>query len=263
VIPPGPPEPPFFAQFGEDRILDEIFGHRSFGTCVEVGANDGVTDSMTYHFELLGWKCILVEPIPELFLRIVENRKCISHNCAASSSEGEVTLSLAEGVPSMSTLEPTRGRLESIAKAGGKQRDLKVRSRTLDSILAESGVSDIDFISIDVEGHEMEVLEGFFIEKYCPGIVLIEDNSNASDPTIPDFMKSKGYLIFKRTGVNDWYALKSNQELLPAGKTESLLKARNRVALEYRLAQRFAPVLPYVPNKLKPIIRKILGISSN
>jgi len=109
----------------------------------------------------------------------------------------------------------------------------------------------------------MEVLEGFFIEKYCPGIVLIEDNSNASDPTIPDFMKSKGYLIFKRTGVNDWYALKSNQELLPAGKTESLLKARNRVALEYRLAQRFAPVLPYVPNKLKPIIRKILGISSN
>jgi FkbM family methyltransferase len=263
VILPGPHEPPFFAQFGEDRILDEIFAHRGFGTCVEVGANDGVTDSMTYHFELLGWTCILVEPIPELFLRIVENRKCISHKCAASSSEGEVTLSLAEGVPSMSTLELTRGRRASISKAGGTSRDIKVCSRTMDSILADSCISNIDFISIDVEGHEMEVLKGFSIENYCPKIVLIEDNSNASDPTIPEFMKGKGYLIFKRTGVNDWYAMESDRELLPAGKKESLMNARNRVALEYRLGQRFSSVFPYVPNKLKPIIRKILGIGSN
>jgi FkbM family methyltransferase len=263
VIRPGPPEPPFFAQFGEDRILDEIFGHCGFGTCVEVGANDGVTDSMTYHFELLGWTCVLLEPIPELFLKIVGNRKCISHNCAASSSEGEMTLSLAEGVPSMSTLELTRDRRASISQAGGKLKDIKVRTRTLDSILAESCISNIDFISIDVEGHEMEVLKGFSIEKYCPRIVLIEDNSNTSDPTIPDFMKSKGYLIFKRTGVNDWYAMEGDHELIPAGKTEFLMKDRNRVALEYRLGQRFAPLLPYIPSSVKNIIRKILGTGSN
>ena len=109
----------------------------------------------------------------------------------------------------------------------------------------------------------MEVLKGFSIENYCPRIVLVEDNSNASDPTIPEFMKGKGYLIFKRTGVNDWYAMESDHELLPAGKKESLMNARNRVALEYRLGQRFSSVFPYVPNKLKPIIRKILGIGSN
>jgi FkbM family methyltransferase len=193
----------------------------------------------------------------------VEKRKCISHNYAASSSEGEVTLSLAEGVPSMSTLELTTDRRAWISQAGGKPKDIKVRIRTLDSILAESCISNIDFLTIDVEGHELEVLKGFSIEKYCPRIVLIEDNSNASDPAIPEFMKGKGYLIFNRNGVNDWYAMEGDHELIPAGKKEFLLKDRKRIAFEYRLGQRFAPLLPYIPGKLKPILRKILGLRSN
>ena len=254
--------PPYFAQFGEDRILAEIFSHRSFGTCVEVGANDGITHSMTYHFELMGWTCLLVEPIPELFRKITETRKCIAENCAASSSEGEVTFSFAHVVPSMSTLELTKERRESILRAGGNPKEIKIRKRTLDNILAESGISEIDFISIDVEGHEMEVLKGFSINQYQPRIVLIEDNSHATDPSIPDFMRSKSYAIFKRTGVNDWYALESDQELIPPGQTAYLMKTRNQVARESRFAQHFAFLLPYIPNRLKPVLRKILGLKA-
>ena len=62
----------YFAQFGEDRILGEIFQHQREGNCVEVGANDGITDSMTYHFELMGWNCLLVEPVPGLARMISE-----------------------------------------------------------------------------------------------------------------------------------------------------------------------------------------------
>lgn len=254
------PPPPYFAQFGEDRILDEIFGYRNFGTCVEVGANDGIADSMTYHFELLGWRCLLVEPIPELFRKIKENRNCIAHNCAVSSKEEEVTFSMADGVSSMSTLKLSQDHKKNISKAGGKIKYIKVKTKTLDNVLDESCISNIDFISIDVEGYELEVLKGFSIENYHPRIVLIEDNSNATDPTIPAFMESKGYLIFNRTGVNDWYALERDQELLPPGKTASLLKSRNRVALEYRLGHRFAFLLPYIPDHLKPFIRKILSL---
>lgn len=253
---------PYFAQFGEDRILDEIFGHRSHGTCVEVGANDGITHSMTYLFERMGWTCLLVEPVPELFRKISENRTCIATNCAASSSEGEVTMSLAHEVPSMSTLELTKERRVSILHSGGTPEEIKVRKRTLDSILEESGISEIDFISIDVEGHEMEVLKGFSIDRYRPRIVLIEDNSHATNPSVSEFMRSKTYAIFKRTGVNDWYALESDEELIPPGQSDSLLKMRNQVAREYRLAQRFAFLLPYVPNRLKAVLRKILGLQA-
>ncbi|MCW3018515.1 MAG: Methyltransferase FkbM, partial [Solirubrobacterales bacterium] len=59
-------EPQSHAQFGEDRILAEIFGARADGCCVEVGANDGRTGSASYLFEKRGWQCLLVEPIPAL-----------------------------------------------------------------------------------------------------------------------------------------------------------------------------------------------------
>ena len=97
------------AQFGEDRILADIFGGREHGYCVEVGAYDGITGSATYLFERKGWDCLLVEPIPELSDKIRRNRRCIVVNCAASRSEGEATLHVADRAEQMSTLDLTPG----------------------------------------------------------------------------------------------------------------------------------------------------------
>ncbi len=251
---------PYFAQFGEDRILDGIFGHRPSGTCVEVGANDGITDSMTWHFERMGWTCLLVEPIPELHRKIGENRKCLAVMCAASSSEGEATFFVADTATGMSSLETGPEHLKAVSRAGASLRQIVVPKRTLDSLLAAAGLTAIDFVSIDVEGHELDVLKGFSIEKYRPRIVLVEDNSGAADTTVPDYMDAKGYAIFRRTGVNDWYAGKDDRELIPEGQAEALRKERLRVAAEYALGQRFRWLQPYLPEWLKAGIRRLLGL---
>jgi FkbM family methyltransferase len=253
----------YFAQFGEDRILDEIFGHRNYGNCVEVGANDGITDSMTYHFELSGWKCLLIEPIPDLAKKISEKRNCIVKNYAASSEEGETSFFVAEKVLGMSGLELTRKQLQAITQAGGIPTKITVRKKTLDGILEESNFSNIDFISIDVEGHELEVLKGFSLEKFKPRIVLIEDNSNQTDVTVQNYMKCKGYTIFKRTGVNDWYAMESDRELIVPEHINIFHEERNKAYLENLIALHLSSVLSNVPNCVKSVPKKCIHFISN
>ena len=100
-------EPQSYAQFGEDRILEEIFGDRAEGYCVEIGAHDGLTGSASYLFEKRGWQCLLVEPIPALVEEIRRHRACTVVNCAVSDREGAATLGVADGVEEMSTLDLT------------------------------------------------------------------------------------------------------------------------------------------------------------
>jgi FkbM family methyltransferase len=253
----------YFAQFGEDRILDAIFHLRSKGNCVEIGANDGITDSMTYHFELMGWNCLLVEPIPDLARKISEKRNCIVKNFAASSTEGEASFTIAEDALGMSGFELTRGQRQAITRAGGTSKEIKVRRKTLDGILEESNFSNIDFISIDVEGHELEVLKGFSLEKFAPRIVLLEDNSNQTDPTVENYMKKKGYVIFKRTGVNDWYALENDRELVVPEQIKALQEERAKAYLENMMALHLSSLLSHVPDWAKSVPKKCIRLISN
>lgn len=209
---------PFYSQFGEDRILAGIFGNRRQGVCVEVGANDGVTDSTTYHFERLGWQCVLVEPNPQLCMLIRRNRSAVLHECAASNCAGSTTLLVAEGAErahGVSAISGTPRAREKIEAYGFTARPVSVRTETLDRILEQSGLRGrIDFISIDVEGHELEVLKGMSLSRWSPRIILVEDNSGFQDPGVSDWLGQHGYERFRRTGVNDWFASRSDRRLV-------------------------------------------------
>jgi FkbM family methyltransferase len=216
------------AQFAEDRILAEIFGDRAGGYCVEVGANDGRTGSASYLFEKRGWQCLLVEPIPALADEIRAHRSCQVVNCAASSQGGEATFFVAESVEAMSTLDLTPHRAEWIRHSGGAVKEITVRTATLDSLLAEAGFPEIQFITIDVEGHELAVLDGLTLEKYKPRIVIIEDNSVDGDPHVARHMSERGYVHFRRTGVNEWYAHESDVELVRPDDVRRFERAKTR-----------------------------------
>ena len=69
-------------------------------------------------------------------------------------------------------------------------------------------------ISVDVEGHELEVLRGFSIARWCPAVILVEDNSNYQNADVRDYLRRFGYVRFMRTVVNDWYAHKSDRRLV-------------------------------------------------
>ena len=195
----------FYSQYGEDAILARIFPGLT-GTCVEVGANDGVTFSNSYYFEQLGWKCILVEPTPHLCAKIRDVRKSKLYACAASDAEGEAILYVVKGADVYSSLEVDSTKADRLENDSVKIVDIRVKTRRLDDILSESKVDNIDFISIDVEGHEISVLKGFSIKLWLPKIAIIEDDTDLTDTPVCRYMQEHGYVRFYRTGGNDWYA---------------------------------------------------------
>lgn len=207
----------YYSQFGEDRYLSRIFGPKRDGFCVEVGANNGVDGSTTLYFENEGWTCVLIEPNPELCGTLRARREARIFECAASSSDGAATLHIAVGHDLAHSLSAIgdEGEARRLSRRHGlESRPIEVKTRRLDDMLEEANLrSPIDFISIDVEGHEIEALRGFSPERWRPTVIIVEDNSVLWSGTVSAHLRTHGYVRFHRTGVNDWYAHVSNRRL--------------------------------------------------
>jgi FkbM family methyltransferase len=205
----------YFSQFGEDRILDRIFGGRSTGYCVEVGANDGLTGSTTLYFESKGWQCLLIEPNPDLCQRLRHERSSMVVECAASDTSAEVSLYVAEGAPGAHAVSTIEGSvddaLRQIGSHGFTGREVRVKTQTLDDILGAADVpAAIDFVTIDVEGHELAVLKGLSLARWHPSVLIVEDNTWGADLRVRHYLLEHGYVPIRRTGVNDWYSPQSS-----------------------------------------------------
>lgn len=207
----------FFSQFGEDRVLARIFAGRQNGVCVEVGANNGVYGSTTLYFERLGWECVLVEPNPDLCRNLRAERAGRVFECAASSASGVATLQVAIGsvlAHAVSALGGDESAALILKQHGLATRPVEVATRRLDEVLEEARLSGpIDFVSIDVEGHELELLKGFAVERWRPRILIVEDNGGSWFNDVSRELSRRGYLRFRRTGVNDWYAQRGDLRL--------------------------------------------------
>ncbi len=180
----------------ESSIVWDFFNKARQGVFVEVGANHPTLENQTWFLEQQGWSGVLVEPNPELYKLLQEKRprSCVVQ-AAAGAQNGEVDLLL--GVNHLhSTLAPV---LDD-PLSGNKVR---VRLRTMNSILTETGLAKIDFLSIDVEGVELQVLQGLDLPKYSPQLILIEEHRR--DYTKHFYLRRHGYRLVKRTGRNNWY----------------------------------------------------------
>ncbi|MDP2805260.1 MAG: FkbM family methyltransferase [Gallionellaceae bacterium] len=222
----------YFAQYGEDKILDQIFGKKE-GVCVEVGGFDGVTGSNSYYFEKLGWRCLVVEPMPDFCQKIRAARSCEIAEIAASDKKGESEFYVAVGVEVLSTMQKDANHFARIKSSSQEEmRKITVKTARLDDIFLEHGITTIDFMTIDVGGHEMSALAGMSFGAISPRIVIIEDNSGGLDTEVKDFMKSVGYTRFKRTGNNDWYT-KKNEAFFDA-KQVALLELKRYLSVKWR-----------------------------
>ena len=204
----------YHSQHNEDYLLSLIFAKKTTGTAVEVGGFDGITISNTYFFEKLGWRTIIVEPMPASAAKIRQNRQAELFECAAGSATGSATFTIAKGAEDLSTFNPTGYQLKNMEFHGAKFEEIPVSIRTLDDIFTEAKIENLDFITIDVEGHEKEVLAGFNLTQWRPHLVLVEDATMGCGSEIKQMMQKHGYERFMTTGCNDWYAHQSNQQFV-------------------------------------------------
>ena len=153
----------------ERELISEFLGP-SPGIFVEVGANDPISLSQTYHLERLGWAGILIEPLRECAERLRSVRRAQVFEVAAGGPEHEGKKLPLLVAGALSTLNA------SIVENVPPSEIRPVLVRTLDAILQEAGINRIDFLSTDVEGAELAVLRGFSIERYRPRLILIEDD---------------------------------------------------------------------------------------
>lgn len=191
----------------EKALVRQYFGHASRGFFVEVGANEPTSDfSQTWHLEQMGWHGILIEPNRALFDQIVKSRPSSkAYNVACSSPEKVGSAELKIPYMADGKLDSGKAALDvEIDHAGfSRYQTERVRVVTLDSILDANSVERIDFLSIDVEGTELDVLRGLNLERYRPRLILLEDKLVYLNKH--RWLKRRGYRLVKRTLFNNWY----------------------------------------------------------
>lgn len=214
------------AQFGEDRVLWRIFRRRVSGYFIEVGAYDGVTLSNTYFLEQMGWTGLLVEPIASLCERAAQTRprsRVIHGACGRKGSCGTTTFTVAQNVPVLSYVKADQEHIDRCIREGAELVEIEVPFHTLDDILLEERRNrtpmggawqakygwKIDVVSIDTEGCELEVLDGFNLERFRPRVLVIE-NDRPSGQAIEPHLLSRGYRKFHRQKINDFYVRKDD-----------------------------------------------------
>jgi len=190
--------PQSFSQFGEDSLILKFFAGKIDGFFVEVGANDPENLSQTFLLEQNGWRGILVEPLSSKSERLRScrpNSQVFQVACGSPNQRGKALLHINDTGSKLTDL-PSNG-----ISLGGHE---EVRVMTLDEILKQAGNPKIDFLSIDVEGFELQVLQGFSLEQHQPSLMLVEDNI-ANRLTVHHHIQRRGYCLVKRTGCNNWY----------------------------------------------------------
>jgi len=182
----------------EMRLVRAFFGSDK-GYFVEVGANDPRERSQTWLLEQSGWTGVLVEPQPDLAAELRANRKAKVFSVACSSPENagrDLPFHVAGPLSSLDR--------NGMAPGAVTERIINVPIRTLDSILVEAGSpAGFDFLSIDVEGHEIEVLRGFDMVHWRPRLILLEDH--VADLSKHRYLIGAGYRIIRRYENNGWY----------------------------------------------------------
>ncbi len=186
------------AEAWESRLVWDYFKRQRDGVFVECGANHPVNFNQTWFLEQQGWNGLLIELNPELCALLRAHRpnsRTIETAVGNPAQVGEVEVRLAQA-SGHTSLRPDSDLWLSNQK-------VCVPLRTLDSILAESGLARIDFLSIDVEGLELDVLLGFNLQKWKPRLIFIEDK-------FENYSKHKhlvahGYKLVRRTSYNNWY----------------------------------------------------------
>jgi len=159
-------------------LYEHVFGERRDGTFVEVGAYDGHTFSNTSCLADLGWGGLYIEPIPWAFeqcrQRHRSNPRVTALNCAIGAHDGTVELWVAGQFSTASTAVLEHDIARGWLAPGAAERH-EVPQLRLDTALRQTAIQPgFDLLVVDVEGMEESVFDGFDVDYWRPGCMIVE-----------------------------------------------------------------------------------------
>ncbi len=186
-------------------VLDQL-NFKKNGFFVEFGAGDGKNFSNTYILEKqFNWSGILAEPCKSFHKKIISNRSCfIDFRAVFNKSNLNVKF-----------VETKNKHFSKISnKIQSNNQNYSVITISLNDLLKEYNCpKEFDYLSIDTEGNEYEIIKNFDFQYYKPKIISIEHNFEIhKKKSIFDLLSQNGYInIFSQISDQDsWYILKQN-----------------------------------------------------
>jgi FkbM family methyltransferase len=199
----------FHSQDNQDKYLEtNIFNGYKNGFYVDVGAHDGITINNTLYFEKNNnWSGINIEPIKKVFDKLVINRpNNINLNCAVCNNDGETDFLCNTGYTEMiSGIKDNFDirHFERLQRENIQHHSIteliKVETKKLETILHEYDISHINYLSIDVEGAEFEVIKSINFDKVFIDVIGFENNYNDVSVPIVEYLQNKGFIIIHKS----------------------------------------------------------------
>ena len=202
----------YYSQYKQDQFLNEnFFKNKKNGIFVDIGAYDGIEGSNSYFFEKhLEWKGLCVEPIPSVFNKLIKNRNCFCEQVAAWKENEIKKFKIIEGYSEMlsglidSYEDEHKKRIDlEIEAFNQKSIEIEIQCIDINLLLLKYDLYNIDFLSIDIEGSEIEILKKLDFSKFKIEYISVENNYNNSE--IREILKKANFELIDRLNIDDIY----------------------------------------------------------
>lgn len=196
------------SEYRQDLFVLQQLNFKRKGYFVEFGATNGVDGSNSHLLETqFGWNGILAEPATHWHDALRKNRSCKIETCCVWRESNQLLEFSEPEWPELSTLRPYQSRdLHANHRARGKTYRVQTVS-LLDLLVKNSAPGVIDYLSIDTEGSEYDILEAFDFARYQFRVITCEHNFSKQRDAILALLHSHGYQRKYEaiSGVDDWY----------------------------------------------------------
>jgi FkbM family methyltransferase len=196
------------AQGRQDLFVLQQLNRKSNGYFVEFGATNGIDISNTYLLETgFGWTGILAEPARCWHTSLAQNRKAsLELNCIWKDTGSILTFNEVENADLSTISDYSNSDFWRAARETGETYDVKTIS-LIDLLRKQNAPKHIDYLSIDTEGSEFEILNAFDFAEYPFGVITCEHNYSPMRERIYSLLSSHGYVRrFERVSkYDDWY----------------------------------------------------------
>ena len=189
-----------YGEFGEDVFINRIFKDIKIGRYVDVGCYHPFKGSLTAQLYKKGWNGINIDlSKSSIDLFNIIRKKDINLNLAISDFDGETNY--YENSPI--------NQQNSLIKDNDNQKKIKIQCKRLSSILLENHYNNFEYLNIDVEGSEQNVINGIDLSKYRPILITIENNNlhlkDYIESEIYNILIKNNYTFINKTGVTNFF----------------------------------------------------------